>query len=217
RDGWSRLLDADGRVVELEELTARQLDALRADALLLIDRLALRPEQRGRLVEAVASGFARGDGELVVVFEDGERARYREGFACDGCGRRFPTPEPALFSFNSPLGACPSCQGFGRVQALDLARVVPDPSLSLAEGAIAPFQTPKMRASQRDLLRACKRLGIPTDTPWERLDDAQRALVVEGDEASGGDWYGVRGFFEWLEGQRYKVQARVLIARYRRF
>src|SRR5690606_22972358 len=103
------------------------------------------------------------------------------------------------------------------VQALDLGRVVPDPSLSLAEGAIAPFQTPKMRASQRDLLRACKRLGIPTDTPWERLDDAQRALVVEGDEASGGDWYGVRGFFEWLEGQRYKVQARVLIARYRRF
>ncbi|HEY8492355.1 MAG TPA: excinuclease ABC subunit UvrA [Myxococcota bacterium] len=217
RDGWSRLLDAGGRVVELEELSPRQLDALRADALLLIDRLALRPEQRGRLVEAVASGFARGDGELVVVFEDGERARYREGFACDGCGRRFPTPEPALFSFNSPLGACPNCQGFGRVQAIDLARVVPDPSRSLADGAIAPFQTPKMRGSQKDLLRACKRLGIPTDVPWSALAPEQRALVVEGDEARGGDWYGVRGFFEWLEGKRYKVQARVLIARYRRF
>jgi len=153
----------------------------------------------------------------VVAFEDGERARFREGFACDGCGRRFPTPEPALFSFNSPLGACPRCQGFGRVQALDLARVIPDESLSLAAGAIAPFQTPKMRASQKDLLRACKRLGVPATRPWRELDPAQRALVVEGDEAAGGDWYGVRGFFEWLESKRYKVQARVLIARYRRF
>ncbi|MEB2345687.1 MAG: excinuclease ABC subunit UvrA [Deltaproteobacteria bacterium] len=217
RDGWSRLLDASGRVVELEPLAPRELNALRAEALLLIDRLAPAPAERARLVEAVASGFARGDGELVVAFEDGERARYREGFACDGCGRRFPPPEPALFSFNSPLGACPRCQGFGRVQALDLARVVPDESLSLAGGAIAPFQTPKMRSSQRDLLRACKRLRLPVAKPWRELDAAQRALVVEGDEARGGDWYGVRGFFEWLEGKRYKVQARVLIARYRRF
>jgi len=217
RDGWSRLLDASGRAVELEPLSPRELNALRGDALVLLDRLALRPEERGRLVEAVASGFARGEGELVVVFEDGERARYREGFACDGCGRRFPAPEPALFSFNSPLGACPRCQGFGRVQALDLARVIPDPSLSLAGGAIAPFQTRMGRALQKDLLAACKRLRIPTSRPWRELDPARQELVLGGDEERGGDWYGVRGFFEWLESKRYKVQARVLIARYRRF
>jgi excinuclease ABC subunit A len=217
RDGWSRLLDGEGRPVELEPLAPRELAGLRGEALVLIDRLAPRASERGRLVEAVANAFALGDGELVVVFEDGERARYREGFACDGCGRRFPAPEPALFSFHSPLGACPRCQGFGRVQALDLARVVPDPSRSLAEGAIAPFQTRMGRALQKDLLAACRRLRIPTDRPWQALTPGQQELVLGGDEQRGGDWYGVRGFFEWLEGRRYKVQARVLIARYRRF
>lgn len=217
RDGWSRLLDASGGAVDLESLSPRAFSALRADALLLIDRLALRAEDHGRIEEAVATAFARGDGELVVAFDDGERATFREGFACDGCGRRFPTPEPALFSFQSPLGACPRCQGFGRVSALDLARVLPDPSRSLAEGAIAPFQTPMGRALQKDLLRACKRLQIPTRKPWHALSEAQQQLVLAGDEAAGGDWYGVRGFFEWLESKRYKVQARVLVARYRRF
>jgi len=215
RDGYPRLLDAAGGVVDLSELGARQLAPLRATALLLIDRLALGGDAaRGRLVEAVAAGFARGEGEVVVACETGERARYREGFACDGCGRRFPALEPALFSFNSPLGACPTCQGFGRVAALDVERVVPDPGKSLADGAIAPFTTPMGRSLQKDLLAACKRLAIPKTTPWRELDPEQRRLVIEGD---GGDWYGVRGFFEWLESRRYKVQARVLIARYRRF
>jgi excinuclease ABC subunit A len=217
REGWSRLLTAGGEVVELEALSARDLTSVRATAVVLIDRLVLRPEARGRIVEAVATAFARGDGSLVVRTEDGTTATWREGFACDGCGRRFPSPEPALFSFNSPLGACPTCQGFGRVQALDLDRVVPDPERSLADGAVAPFQTPMGRALQKDLLAACKRLRIPTTVPWRALGDARRRLVVEGDEADGGDWYGVRGFFEWLESKRYKVQARVLIARYRRF
>jgi excinuclease ABC subunit A len=218
RDGFGRLLDAEGRVVDLAELSAREFARLRERALVLVDRLALEGNgSAGRLVEAVASAFARGHGELTLVAETGERVAFREGFACDGCGRRFPTPEPALFSFNSPLGACPTCQGFGRVAALDLERVVPDPERSLAGGAIAPFTTPMGRKLQKDLLRACKRLRIPADAPWAQLTDAQRRHVVEGDEEQGGDWYGVRGFFEWLESKRYKVQARVLIARYRRF
>jgi excinuclease ABC subunit A len=218
RDGWSRLLDEEGRPLDLADLSLRELAARRAGLLVSIDRLALPPGGAPeRLVEAVATAFARGDGLLAVVAEDGTRAELREGFACDGCGRRFPTPEPALFSFNSPLGACPACQGFGRIQALDLERVVPDPSRPLARGAIVPFTTKGGRPCQRDLVRACKRLGIPTDVAWSELDDEQRRLVVEGDEDRGGSWYGVRGYFEWLEGRRYKVQARVLIARYRRF
>jgi excinuclease ABC subunit A len=217
-DGYTRLLDAAGQVVELDELSAREFARRRDEWLVLVDRLALRGEaERGRLVEAVAAAFARSDGEVIVVVESGERARFREGFACDGCGRRFPSPEPARFSFNTPLGACDSCQGFGRVSAIDLARVIPDPSLSLDGGAIAPFTTPMGRALQKDLLAACRRLRIPTKRPWSELNDEQRSLVVAGDEASGGDWYGVRGFFEYLEKKRYKVQARVLIARYRRF
>jgi len=172
------------------------------------------PGADARLDEAVATAFARGDGELVVVDADNRRFGYRQGLACDGCGRRFQTPEPALFSFNSPLGACPRCQGFGRTAELDLERVVPDPGLSLAQKAIAPFATPMGRGMQRDLLAACRELGIPTDVPYRDLSREQQRMVVEGDD---GDWYGVRGFFDWLEGRRYKVQARVLIARYRRF
>jgi excinuclease ABC subunit A len=215
-EGYTRLLDG-ARAIELDALPARELARRRGELLLLVDRLALRSEERARLVEAVATAFARGDGALVLVSEGGERTTFREGLACDGCGRRFPAPEPARFSFNSPLGACETCQGFGRVPALDLERVIPDPLRTLAGGAIAPFATPGGKACQRDLQRACKAAGVPTDVPWAQLREAQRRFAVDGDEAQGGDWYGVRGFFAWLEGRRYKVQARVLIARYRRF
>jgi excinuclease ABC subunit A len=215
REGYTRLLREDGSLLDVTEISPTRLARERSRALSVIDRLALsRGEGEARLAEALSVGFARGGGRVVVVAESGERAAYREGFACDVCGRTHPTPEPALFSFNSILGACEACQGFGRTAALDLDRVVPDPDRTLREGAIAPFATPGGRGCQRDLMRACKRLGIPTDRSWRRLGKRSREWVIEGD---GEGWYGVRGFFEWLEGRRYKVQARVQIARYRRF
>jgi excinuclease ABC subunit A len=215
REGYTRLLLGDGSLLDLTEVSPTRLARERGRALSVIDRLALsRGEAGGRLAEAVSAAFVRGEGRAVVVDESGGRAVYREGFACDICGRVHPTPEPSLFSFNSVLGACQACQGFGRTAALDLDRVVPDPDRTLRDGAIAPFATPGGRGCQRDLMRAAKRLGIPTDRSWRRLGKRWRSLVVEGD---GGSWYGVRGFFEWLEGRRYKVQARVQIARYRRF
>ncbi len=214
RDGWGRVVDPEGGVLDLAELPPARLARLRRRGLVLVDRLALRAAERGRLAEAVATGFRRGAGEVTLLVEAGERVVFREGFACDGCERSFGAPEPALFSFNSPLGACPVCQGFGRIAALDLERVVPEPARTLAEVAIAPFATPMGRAMQRDLLRACKAHAVRTDRAWRSLSERERRLVIEGD---GGDWYGVRGFFEWLEHRRYKVQARVLIARYRRF
>jgi excinuclease ABC subunit A len=212
RDGYTRLLRPDGSVCDVTELTQAELRKLASGAELVIDRLAVGADARARIAEAVAAAFTR-EGEVRTLV-DGERRAYREGFACDDCGRRHPTPEPALFSFNSPLGACEACHGFGRTQALDLERVIPDPLLSLAAGAIAPFQTPSGRECQRDLLRAAKAAGLPTGAPWRQLDEAQRAFVMDGDD---GDWYGVRGYFEYLESRRYKVQARVTIARYRRF
>ncbi len=218
RQGWTRLLDPPAGVVEVAELSVRALSAARRrGALLLLDRLRLGHDvDRPRLAEAAAAAFARA-GELVALAESGERASYHEGFACDGCGRRLPTPEPALFSFNSSLGACETCEGFGRIPALDPARVVPDPSRSLAGDAVAPFATRAGRALRRDLLRAARATGVPSDVPFSALTEAQRRWVFEGDQHEGGDWYGVRGYFDWLEGRRYKVQARVLIARYRRF
>jgi len=215
REGYTRLLLDGGCLLDLTEISPTRLAREREGALSLIDRLALSGgEARARLAEALSVAFARGEGRAVMVEESGQRVVYREGFACDICGRVHPTPEPALFSFNSALGACEACQGFGRIAALDLDRVVPDPDRSLRDGAIAPFATPGGRGCQRDLMRACKRLGIPTDRSWEQLGKRRRALVIGGD---GDAWYGVRGFFEWLEGRRYKVQARVQIARYRRF
>jgi excinuclease ABC subunit A len=214
REGFGRLLDPAGRPVELSDLSVRAFSAIRASALLLVDRLALTAEARGRLAEAVATAFVRGGGEAVVVSESGDRAVYREGFACDGCGRRFAPPMPALFSFNSPLGACEPCQGFGRIGGIDWERVIPDTTKCIADAPIVVFNTPSGKECQRDLLRACRRLGIPKDVPFAALPEAQRQLVLEGD---GGDWYGVRGFFDYLEGRRYKVQARVLLARYRRY
>jgi len=213
-EGHARLLLRDGSLRDATELSVKEFARLRGEALLLVDRLAPQPGDRARLAEAVARGFERGAGLLVIVPADGPPEEVREGFTCAACGRRHPAPEPALFSFNHARGACETCEGFGRVPALDLERVFPDPTKPLARNAIAPFATPGGRPCQRDLLRACRASGVPTDVPWSALDAAQRAFVVEGD---GGKWYGVRGYFEWLEGRRYKVQARITIARYRRF
>jgi excinuclease ABC subunit A len=213
RDGYTRLLARDGKLLELGELSQAELRGVAGGAQLVMDRVAVSAEGRARIAEAVAAAFAR-EGEVASLTPEGERRVFREGFACDECGQRHPEPEPALFSFNSPLGACEACHGFGRTQALDLARVVPDPARSLADGAIAPFQTPSGRACQRDLMRAAARAGVPTKKPWGALSEAERAFVVAGD---GADWYGIRGYFDYLESRRYKVQARVTIARYRRF
>jgi len=214
-DGFTRLLDEAGELVDVSELTAKQLDAQRRFGLLLIDRLVPLPgESRARLTEAVASAFERGAGRCVVVAAENQRATFIEGFACDGCGRRFTEPRPALFSFNSPLGACAACQGFGRIPILDRGRVVPDPTLSLDDGAIVPFTTPSGRRMQSKLLAAARAAGVPVDRPFEKLSAAQQNWLFDGD---GEHWRGVQRFFDRLQRKRYKVQARVLIARYRGF
>ncbi|MFI5217166.1 MAG: excinuclease ABC subunit UvrA [Candidatus Limnocylindria bacterium] len=215
REGFTRLLGPDGAVAELSELPARELARRRGESWLLIDRLVPRAgEGQARLADAVASAFARGHGRCGVVAEGGVRAIFHEGFACDGCGRAYPLPEPALFSFNSPLGACEVCQGFGRTPELDRDRVVPDPNRSIDGLALAPFATPSGQRVLRKLQKACALAGVPTDRPFGELSEDQKDWVFRGD---GRHWRGVQGFFERLERKRYKVQARVMIARYRRF
>ncbi|MDP6980575.1 MAG: excinuclease ABC subunit UvrA [Myxococcota bacterium] len=214
--GHGRIVDAEGEIVDISEITLTRLKALWRDALLLVDRLAVKGEAPdSRLLEAVANGFREGSGEIVVFEPGAARESYRQAFSCDGCGRVFVEPTPALFSFNSPLGACENCNGFGRTAEIDWRRVVPDESASIAEGAIAPFTTPSGRGMQRDLLEACDALEVDVDRPFAEYDEQVRALVFEGDDDVG--WYGVRGWFDWLERRRYRVQARTTIARYRRF
>ncbi|MCB9722795.1 MAG: excinuclease ABC subunit UvrA [Spirochaetaceae bacterium] len=239
RDGHARLLGEDGAVIDLLEGAPRAKPSKTRPWWLLVDRLALadapregadgggddadgagddaeREAQRTRLVEAVSLAFARGEGELQVrPAEAGAEPRsYREGRVCDECGRRFPDPSPGLFSFNSPLGACATCEGFGRIPEIDWDRVVPDPGRSLAGDAVAPFATKTSRGLKRELLAACRAVGIDVARPFSELDPEARRFVFEGDDEH---WEGVRAFFDWLETRRYKVQARVMIARHRRY
>lgn len=217
RDGHTRLIGADGQILDLLETTPRRKPSRKEPWWLLIDRLALRGEEgeRARLVEAVAEGFVRGNGEVELRRAGESEGRvYREGRVCDGCGRRFPEPSPGLFSYNNPIGACARCEGFGRIAEIDWDRVVPDPEKSLSQDAIAPFATKTSRHLKSRLLKACAEVGVDVDRPFSSLSSEEREWVFEGDEEY---WGGVRAFFDWLAGRRYKVQARVMIARHRRY
>jgi excinuclease ABC subunit A len=230
RDGYTRLLDAQGEVVDLLDAHPRAKPSKKAPWWLLVDRLALEEVaekspsvdgeghgQRVRLIEAVSLAFGRGEGELAVR-RRGDVAEqaviYREGRVCNSCGRHFQDPTPGLFSFNNPVGACGECEGFGRIPEIDWDRVVPDANRSLSGDAIAPFATKTSGRLKFRLLEACEQVGLDIDRPFSELTDAERHFVFEGDDEH---WNGVRAFFDWLAGRRYKVQARVLIARHRRY
>ena len=185
----------------------------------LADRIAVSPDARARIVDAAEIAF-RESGE--VIFEVAARGedeparaprslRFSQRFECKNCGIRYEEPEPRLFSFNNPFGACPRCQGFGNTIDFDLALVIPDPSKSLKEGAIEPWTKPKYRTLFAELKRYAKQAGIPLDTPWAELAPDHQRLVIEGEKR----FPGVRGFFQYLERKKYKLHVRVFISRYR--
>jgi excinuclease ABC subunit A len=183
----------------------------------LVDRLVVSADQRSRIVDAVEIGY-REAGE--VIFEtatrdgDGEapqRLRFSQRFECKNDGSRYEEPEPRLFSFNNPYGACPRCQGFGNTIDFDLDLVIPDKGKTLNEGAIEPWTKPKYRTLFTELKRFARQAGIPPDVPWCELDAEQQKLIVDGDGGFGG----VRGFFKHLERKKYKLHVRVFLSRYR--
>jgi excinuclease ABC subunit A len=133
------------------------------------------------------------------------------GLACGSCGTRFEEPTPALFSFNSPRGACPACQGFGRLVGIDELKVIPDPTKTIEEGPIAPFNVPSYESAYDDLKRACRKYGVRRNVPWKDLTAKERGIVWDGE----GAWYGVTGLFKHLEKKRYKMHVRIFLARYR--
>ena len=188
----------------------------------LVDRLVVSAEARTRVVDAIETAY-RESGE--VVFEipgdeaeaagGGARAtrtlRFSQRFECKHCNRRYEEPEPKLFSFNNPYGACPRCQGFGNTIDFDLDLVIPDKIKTLADGAIEPWTKPKYRPLFTDLKRYAKQTGIPLDVPWADLEEEHKKLVVSGE----GKFLGVRGFFAHLERKKYKLHVRVFLSRYR--
>jgi excinuclease ABC subunit A len=187
------------------------------------DRVRLAPERRGRLVEALEAALKHGRGQTTVYTSTGNGPgescrRYSDTLHCAECDIRYQDTTPNHFSFNSPIGACDTCRGFGRTQGIDYALVVPDGRKSLADGAVKPWQTDAYRECQADLLRFARQRGVPIDIPWERLDDAQRRWVIDGEgDWDDGVWYGARRFFAWLESRAYKMHIRVLLSRYRAY
>ena len=189
------------------------------------DRVRLAPANRARIAEALEAALRRGRGEVRVHLLDAQReaieARsYSSALACPKCDKHYEDPVPNLFSFNSPVGACESCRGFGRTMGIDYDLVIPDPSLSLAEGAVKVWQSKSYRSCRRDLLRYARERGVPVDRPWGRLSERHRRWVIEGEgpwRRRAGAWYGVRRFFDWLETKSYKMHIRVLLSKYRSY
>jgi excinuclease ABC subunit A len=207
RRGFARVLV--GGV--LCELAASPPPSLDGPVAVVLDRLVLRADQRRRLVESVEAALREGGGQLMVELVDGGRRVFAEAFRCGRCGTALERPQPLLFSFNNPLGACAECKGFGNVLKYDEALVVPDRTLSLDGGAVEPWTHPSGRWYQRQLLKAAKRRGIDPTRPWEELGEPERAFVYGGD----GTFPGINGFFEEIESYRYKLHVRVFLSRYR--
>ena len=193
----------------------------------IADRLRLGAgagtDARARAVEAIENALKAGRGRLTVYRLDARRRvrsprRFSTTLHCAGCDIEYREPVPSMFSFNSPLGACETCRGFGRTMGIDYGLVVSDESKTLGEGAIRPWLSKSYRQCQRDLVRYARRSGVALDVPWRELDAATREWVLEGEAGFDEDgWYGVRRFFDWLESRSYRMHIRVLLSRYRSY
>jgi excinuclease ABC subunit A len=210
--GYGRLL-IDGRAVGFDEIDPASLKS-RPALEVVVDRLRIEGDLRSRLTDSIETSYREGGGAAFAVVLDGSaagRLQFSERFECRTCGIAYETPQPRLFSFNNPFGACPTCHGFGNIIELDMNLVVPDPTKSISQGAIEPWSKPHYRAQLAELKRAARKASVRLDVPWSELNDDERRFVVDGD----GDFEGVRGFFRWLERKKYKVHVRVFLSRYR--
>ena len=215
RRGYNRLYQS-GNIVEFSTPESLLELDFNAPIFVLIDRLAISPEVRSRIVDAIETGY-RESGEVqfhTVPREPAEAPqllRFSAAFECTTCHRAYREPEPRLFSFNNPYGACPRCQGFGNTIDFDPNLIIPDKSKTLAEGAIAPWTTPKYRPHHGEMLRAAKTANIPTNVPWYDLTPDQQRFI----EFGSGSFPGIRGFFSALDRKKYKLHVRVFLSKYR--
>ena len=212
--GFARVLEG-GRPVPVEEAGLKAKDGA---VTVVLDRVLLHSGRRRRMADSVESALRFGGGRMEARVEgEGEPRRFSEKLHCERCDLDYGNPAPAIFSFNNPIGACEACRGFGRVIDIDPDLVIPDAGMSIAGGAVKPFQTPSFYECQKDLLRFLKRKQIPAGQPWRELDAGVQRLIWDGEGKGNGPWYGIHGLFKWLEGRRYKKQSRIFLARYRRY
>ena len=222
RKGFQRLL-VDGKAVSLDDVdVASQRD--KPQLQVVVDRVQTGGDPstdsahalRQRLTDSIETSYLEGGGSAwaVELADDGPRVHlFSERFECRRCGIAYEDPQPRLFSFNNPFGACPTCHGFGNIIELDIDLVVPDGSKSIHDGAIEPWSKPHYRAQLAELKKVARGRGVRLNVPWKELTDDERKFVIDGDPDS--DYDGVRGFFRWLERKKYKVHVRVFLSRYR--
>jgi excinuclease ABC subunit A len=213
RKGFGRLY-VDGRTVNLEDLDTAALKD-RSTIQVIVDRVKIDPDVRVRLTDSIETAYSEGGGAAFAIDPDrpstGGSYRFSERFECRECNVQYEVPQPRLFSFNNPFGACPLCHGFGNIIELDMDLVVPDTAKSIQQNAIEPWSKPHYRAQLAELKRVAKK-RVRLDVPWAELSQEEKRFVIEGD---GAGWEGVKGFFRWLERKKYKVHVRVFLSRYR--
>ncbi|HYF35362.1 MAG TPA: excinuclease ABC subunit UvrA, partial [Prosthecobacter sp.] len=219
-----------GEVVRTDETANLKGRKLPAIVLVIQDRLTLDVSQKPRLSEAVEAALRLGKGQLTAVLTPpGDESSvtsiaFSTDWRCADCDLKLPAPTPGLFSFNNPIGACPTCRGFGRTLGLDIRKAMPDESLSIRDGLVRAFAGETYRDSQDDLERAARKKGIKQDVPFCDLPKEHQKWIIEG-EVPGkdpaayekGEWYGVKGFFRWLESRSYKMHVRIFLSRFRAY
>ncbi len=224
RKGFGRLL-VEGRATAFDDVDVKAV-ARRAQLRVVVDRVQVDTGSLQRLTDSIETAYREGVGAAWVVQVpaatpaapapgDGGSPvvehRFSERFECRTCGIAYEDPQPRLFSFNNPFGACQTCHGFGNIIELDMNLVVPDPSKSINQNAVEPWGKPHYRSYLVSLKRAAKKARVRLDVPWSALTDEERQFVFDGND----EFDGVRGFFRWLEKKKYKVHVRVFLSRYR--
>jgi excinuclease ABC subunit A len=208
-----------GELIRADEPAMMKGRKLPAVVLVVQDRVKLEAKQKARLSEAIEAALRFGKGQLSAVLSDtAEVLSFSTDWRCADCDLKLPAPTPGLFSFNNPIGACPTCKGFGRTLGLDLRKAMPDESLSISEGVVKAFSGSTYRESQEDLERTAIAKGVDLDTPFCDLPAEQQKWVLEGvKNPKRGEWYGVKGFFQWLESRAYKMHIRIFLSRFRAY
>jgi excinuclease ABC subunit A len=232
RQGYQRILipPPEGSITGPEFLrideAEKRLTPASGRVTIVQDRIALAEKNRARFTEACEQAYHFGKGRLTIHFPNSPaRAQFSNRLHCAECDIEYRDPSPALFSFNNPVGACPPCKGFGRIIGIDYRLAIPDRSLSIDDGAIKPWQTETGAESQQDLLKFARKRKVPTNVPFQDLPADIQNWIIEGDPGYGADsahewpkaWYGVRGYFRYLESKAYKMHVRVLLSRYRSY
>jgi excinuclease ABC subunit A len=231
--GYTRVLTPDKRgapsVAKLGELLADKPEtALKhADHVFVVqDRLRIAAENKARFLEAAETALHFGKGEVHLFAADtlAEAGHYSRGLHSPRTGRTFRPATPGLFSFNSPLGACPKCRGFGRVIDIDYRLAIPDHSLSIEDGAVRAWEGEIYGESKKDLIQFAPKVGLPTDIPFAELTPEQKTFVIDGSPGYDGEvnrwpkyWYGLKGFFRYLEKTTYRMHVRVFLSRFRAY